>query len=92
MHIVNFFLFLLYMAYSLVNLMVGGPNTIGFKMDVLAASAIYSFVGLFAMVILFSNKYTLKDKFAVMGTPLSLLFIGLVMGLAVRIQASGVAK
>ncbi len=66
-----------------MNLVTGGPGTLGYNLDVFGTSGIYLVVGIMATLILFSNM-SLKDKFSLMATPLSILFVGIILGLLVR--------
>ena len=66
-----------------MNLITGGPGTLGYNLDVFGASGIYLAVGIMATLILFSNL-SLKDKFSLMATPLSILFLALILSLLVR--------
>ena len=66
---------------------LGGVNSLGYRLDVFEASGIFLIVGVMAVMILFSN-YSLKDKFNLIATPLSILFIGLIIGLLVRTKQS----
>ena len=69
-------------------LVTGGPGTLGYNLDVFEAVGIFAVVGIMATILLFSNM-SLKDKFSLMATPLSILFLGIIFGLFVRsIQSS----
>ena len=61
----------------------GGPGTVGYNLDVIGASAIYLFIGLIATVLFFS-KDSLKEKFKLLALPLSIVFVGLSVGLLAR--------
>ena len=66
---------------------LGGVNSLGYRLDVFEASGIFLIVGVMSVMILFSS-YSLKDKFNLIATPLSILFIGLIIGLLVRTKQS----
>ncbi len=70
-----------------MQLISGGPGTLGYNLDVFGASAIYIVVGLMATMILFSNN-SLEKKFSLIGIPLATLFLGIVMGLIARTMQS----
>jgi hypothetical protein len=70
-----------------MQLISGGPGTLGYNLDVFGASAIYIVVGLMATMIIFSNN-SLEKKFTLVALPLATLFLGIVMGLIVRTMQS----
>ena len=73
------------MLSFLTNLVVGGPGTLGFTGDVLTAVGIFIVLDILAVMILFSNS-SIKEKFNVLGTPLALLFIGLIIGIKAKLK------
>ena len=70
-----------------MQLISGGPGTLGYNLDVFGASAIYIVVGLMATMIIFSNN-SLEKKFTLVALPLATLFLGIVMGLIARTMQS----
>lgn len=68
----------------LTNLVGGGPGTLGFTGDVLTAVGIFIVLDILALLILISN-ISVKEKFNVLGTPLAILFVGLVIGISRKI-------
>ena len=66
-----------------MHLLSGGPGTLGYNLDAIGASAIYLFIG-FIATILFFSKDSLKEKFKLMALPLSILFVGLTIGILAR--------
>tara|TARA_Y100000591_G_C21838181_1_gene703916 strand:+ start:2414 stop:2647 length:234 start_codon:yes stop_codon:yes gene_type:complete len=72
-----------------MNLTSGGPGTVGYGLDVLGASAIYAFIGIVATILLFS-KDSLKSKFQLLALPLSILFVGIVIGIAGRLLSASI--
>jgi hypothetical protein len=70
-----------------MQLITGGPGTLGYNLDVFGASAIYLAIGIMATFIIFSN-YTLEKKFSLVALPLAVLFVGIVLGLIARTMQS----
>jgi hypothetical protein len=68
----------------LTNLVVGGPGTLGFTGDVLTAVGIFLVLDILGVMILMSNA-SVKEKFSVLGTPLAILFVGLVIGISKKL-------
>ena len=68
----------------LTNLVVGGPGTLGFTGDVITAVGIFIVLDILALIILVSN-ISVKEKFSVLGTPLAILFVGLIIGISKKL-------
>ena len=66
-----------------MNLITGGPDTLGYNLDVFGASIIWLVISIMTTFILFSNM-SLKNKFSLIATPLSIIFVGIIVGLLVR--------
>jgi len=66
-------------------LITGGPGTLGFTLDVLAGAGIFIVLYILGLLVLLSN-YSAKEKLSVLGTPMAILFVGLVLGVIARFK------
>ena len=69
----------------------GGPGTIAYNLDVFAAFSIYITINIMASMIMYSDN-SLNDKFKLISTPLSILFVGIIIALLVRTLQSSPSK
>tara|TARA_R110002072_G_scaffold289736_1_gene456921 strand:+ start:132 stop:371 length:240 start_codon:yes stop_codon:yes gene_type:complete len=66
-----------------MNLITGGLGTLGYNLDGFTGVFIGLIVVIMALLIIFS-KMSLKTKFKLTGTPLSIIFFSIIVGLLVR--------
>ena len=68
-------------SYLVKNLVIGGPDSVGFILDAFLATLIFSGLFLFGINLLMSNKFNAKEKLCAVGTPGAILVLSLILGL-----------
>lgn len=66
-----------------------GPDSIGFKLDLITVGLIFFVVIVMAGMILCNGKLSVKEKFSLVAKPLSLIFIGLALSVTLRLNDKG---
>lgn len=69
----------------ITNLITGGPGTAGFTLDALTAACIFIVIDVLGLLVLLSNS-SAKEKLSVLGTPMAILFVGLILGVTARFK------
>jgi hypothetical protein len=68
-------------SYLIKNLVIGGPQSIGFMLDAFLATLIFTGLVLFGINLVMSNKFNAKEKLSTIGTPGAILVLSLILGL-----------
>lgn len=64
---------------------VGRQEPAGFTMDALIATAIFIVLDILSFIVLMSNS-SVKEKLSVIGTPMAIIFVGLMIGLSAKLR------
>ena len=68
-------------SYLIKNLVIGGPESIGFILDTILVIIGFIWLNIIALNVTFSNKYDAKEKLSTIGTPGAILILSLILGL-----------
>ena len=68
-------------SYLIKNLVIGGPQSIGFMLDTILVIIGFTWLNIIALNVTFSKKYDAKEKLSTIGTPGAILVLSLILGL-----------
>lgn len=71
--------------FGFLTKVIGDRVPAGFTMDAIIATAIFLVLDILGFMVLLSN-ISVKEKLTVLGMPMSILFVGLMIGLSAKLQ------
>ena len=71
---------------SYMDLISDKSSSLGIKLDLISAGILYTLIIVMAVVILLKNNLSLKEKFNTIALPISLIVVGLMISITLRLN------